>query len=182
MLDQTFGNKVRPWAGTGRSFTLDLIVVGRQLRDQYDRLQATCRRFRALGFFGYGGCMANERRMMRDRSRAMGALGALLVGAVLPVDTVSAQTVSDLVGTYTLVSSVTAQGGTKTEPYGPNAKGIRTVHANDRSVIVTTRANLPRLASNSRVTGTPEESGQSSRGALPTSARCLSTRRKRSWS
>lgn len=101
--------------------------------------------------------MANECRMTRARTRTMGALGVLLLGAVLPVKTVSAQTVSDLVGTWTLVSSVTEQGGTKTEPYGPNAKGIMTVHANGRYVIVTTRADLPIFASNNRVTGTPEE-------------------------
>jgi hypothetical protein len=66
-------------------------------------------------------------------------------------------TTKDLVGTWTLISSVTEQGGTKTEPYGPNAKGIMTVDANGRYVIVAMRAGLPKFASNNRATGTPEE-------------------------
>lgn len=87
----------------------------------------------------------------------IGALGVLFFGLVLPVDTASAQTAKDLVGTWTLVSSVTEQGGTKTEPYGPNAKGIMIVDANGRYVNVAMRAVLPKFASNNRATGTPEE-------------------------
>lgn len=66
-------------------------------------------------------------------------------------------TTKELVGTWTLVSSVTEQGGAKTEPYGPNAKGIMTVDANGRYVIVAMRAGLPKFASNNRATGTPVE-------------------------
>lgn len=95
--------------------------------------------------------------MMRVCKLTMGALGVLFFAVVLPVDTVSAQTVKDLAGTWTLVSAVLEQGGTKTEPYGPNAKGIMTVDVNGRYVIVTNRAGLPKFASNNRLTGTPEE-------------------------
>lgn len=95
--------------------------------------------------------------MMRVCKLTLGALGVLFLGVFLPVDMVRAQTVKDLAGTWTLVSAVLEQGGTKTEPYGPNAKGIMTVDANGRYVIVTNRAGLPKFASNNRVTGTPEE-------------------------
>lgn len=93
-------------------------------------------------------------------------MGALVFGVVLPVDAARAQTVSDLAGTWTLVSSVVEQGGTRTEPYGPNAKGIMTVDASGRYVIVTTRDGLPKFASNSRVTGTPEENTAIVRGSI----------------
>ena len=104
----------------------------------------------------FGGCRG-ARRMRRVRKLTIGALGALVFGVVLTVDTVRAQSARDLAGTWTLVSSVVEQGGTKTEPYGPNAKGIMTVDANGRYVIVTMRAGLPKFASNSRATGTPAE-------------------------
>ena len=64
--------------------------------------------------------------MKRICKLSIGTLGVLFFGVVLPVDTVSGQTAKDLVGTWTLVSALTEEGGTKTLPYGPNPKALPT--------------------------------------------------------
>ena len=85
------------------------------------------------------------------------ALGLLCLGVVLLAGKVCAQTAKDLAGTWTLVSSVNEQGGNKTDQFGPNPKGILIVDANGHYVIAIARAGLPKVASNNRTTGTPEE-------------------------
>ena len=95
--------------------------------------------------------------MKRVCKLTIGTLGVLFLGVVLSVGAVCAQTAKDLAGTWTFLSAVTEQGGTKTEPFGPNPKGIMTVDANGRYVIAIMRAGLPKVASNNRTTGTPEE-------------------------
>ena len=95
--------------------------------------------------------------MQRVCNPTLGMLGLLFLGVVLAAGAVCAQPAKDLVGTWTLVSVVTEQGGTKTDTYGPNPKGILMVDANGRYVITFARADLPKVASNNRTTGTPEE-------------------------
>ncbi len=95
--------------------------------------------------------------MKRVCKLTIGTLGLLLLGVVLLAGEVFAQTAKDLAGTWTLVSLVNEQGGNKTDPFGPNPKGILTVDANGRYVIVIVRAGLPKVASNNRTTATPEE-------------------------
>jgi lipocalin-like protein len=95
--------------------------------------------------------------MKRVCKRTLGMLGLLFLGVVLTAGDAFAQTAKDLVGTWALVSVVTEQGGTKTDTYGPNPKGILMVDANGRYVITFARADLPKVASNNRTTATPEE-------------------------
>ena len=95
--------------------------------------------------------------MKRVCTLTIGTLGLLFLGVVLSAGEVFAQTVKDFAGTWTLVSSVNEQGGNKTDQYGPNPKGILTVDANGHYVIAIARAGLPKVASNNRTTGTPEE-------------------------
>ena len=95
--------------------------------------------------------------MKRAGKLTLGALGLLFLGVVLAAGDAFAQTAKELVGTWTLVSAVTEQGGTKTDTFGPNAKGILMVDANGRYVIAFARADLPKIASNNRTTATPEE-------------------------
>jgi hypothetical protein len=47
--------------------------------------------------------------------------------------------------------------GNTSDTYGPNAKGVLTLDANGRYVLVFMRASLPKFASNNRMTGTPDE-------------------------
>ena len=95
--------------------------------------------------------------MQRVCKPTLGTLGWLFLGVVLAAGDAFAQTAKDLVGTWTLVSVVTEQGGNKTDAWGPNPKGILMVDANGRYVITFARADLPKVASNNRTTATPEE-------------------------
>jgi len=95
--------------------------------------------------------------MKRVYTLTLGTLGLLVLGMVLSAGVVCAQTTKDLAGTWTLVSTVTEQGGTTTDIYGPNPQGILMVDANGRYVIAFARADLPKIASNNRTTATPEE-------------------------
>ena len=104
--------------------------------------------------------------MKRVCKLTIGTLGLLFLGVVLSAGAVFAQTAKDLVGTWTLVSNVTEQGGNKTDTYGPNPKGILTVDANGRYVLAIVRAGLPKVASNNRTTATPEENKAIVQGSL----------------
>src|SRR5207344_2054076 len=95
--------------------------------------------------------------MKRVCKLTIGTLGLLFLGVVLSAGDVFAQTAKDLAGTWTLVSTVTEQGGNKTDTFGPHPKGILTVDTNGRYVLAIARADLPKVASNNRTTATPEE-------------------------
>ena len=95
--------------------------------------------------------------MKRVCKLTLGTLGVLILGVVLSAGAVFAQTAKDFAGTWTLVSVVTEQDGKKTDTFGPNPKGILTVDANGRYVLVIARADLPKVASHNRTTATPEE-------------------------
>ena len=62
-----------------------------------------------------------------------------------------------LVGSWILVSLTAGDGAKQTLPYGPNPKGTMMVDANGRFSITVVRSDLPRFASDNRMTGTPEE-------------------------
>jgi hypothetical protein len=82
---------------------------------------------------------------------------AACLGTVLFVTPSFAQSTNDLTGTYTPVSAVMELNGNTSDTYGPNAKGVLTLDANGRYVLVFMRASLPKFASNNRMTGTPDE-------------------------
>ena len=62
-----------------------------------------------------------------------------------------------LVGSWILVSLTAGDGAKQTMPYGPNPKGTMMVDANGRFSITVVRSDLPRFASDNRITGTAEE-------------------------
>ena len=95
--------------------------------------------------------------MKRVCTLTLGTMALLVLGIVLATGDAFAQTAKDLVGTWTLVSAINEQGGNTTDTYGPHPKGILTVDANGRYVLVIARADLPKVASNNRTTATPEE-------------------------
>ena len=85
------------------------------------------------------------------------ALGLLFFGVAMTAGDAFAQVSKEFIGTWTLVSAVTEQGATQTDTFGPNPKGTLMVDANGRYVIAFSRADLAKIASNNRTTGTPEE-------------------------
>jgi hypothetical protein len=68
-----------------------------------------------------------------------------------------AQSASDLVGTWTLVSSVTEKDGKRTEQFGSGAKGMMSLDADGHFMLTIIGPDLPKFASNNRATGTAEE-------------------------
>jgi hypothetical protein len=92
-------------------------------------------------------------------------IGGLIAGLAIPAPAI-AQTAKDVVGTWTMVSNVTEQGGKKTEPYGTNPRGIMVLDANGRYVLTVTRPGLPQFGSNNRMTGTAEENAAIIQGSI----------------
>ena len=83
---------------------------------------------------------------------------ALIFGFILPSEQAAAQmTAKDLEGTWTLVSIMLEQDGKKSDLYGPNPQGQLTFGPDGRFSVIITRSDLPKLASNDRRSGTPEE-------------------------
>jgi hypothetical protein len=64
---------------------------------------------------------------------------------------------ANVVGTWTLVSSIIELDGKKTDQFGPGAKGMMSLDAGGRFMLTIIGADLPKFASNNRATGTPEE-------------------------
>ena len=98
-------------------------------------------------------------RVMAATSIATFALAMVSTGA-------SAQVDKNLVGTWTVVSVTYEQGGKKIEPYGPNVKGTQIYHANGRIATIVMRPDLPKVASNNRMTATAEESQKIVHGSI----------------
>ena len=88
-------------------------------------------------------------------------VSVLILGVALPVGNAVAQQKSvkeQLVGTWKLVSLHNMRNdGSKIDVYGPNANGILIYTSDGHFALVDTRSDLPKLASNSRDRGTPEE-------------------------
>lgn len=93
-----------------------------------------------------------------NRFRAV--IGAMVSSAMLTGGAVgqSAKSAKEqLVGSWTLFSLTAGEGANQTLPYGPNPKGSMMVDANGRFSITVLRSDLPKIASNNRMTGTPDE-------------------------
>ena len=69
-------------------------------------------------------------------------------------------------GSWTMVSAVLDQGGTKSEPFGPSPKGTVIFTNNDRVALIITRPDVAKFASNLRTTGTAEENKAAVQGSI----------------
>jgi Lipocalin-like domain len=84
---------------------------------------------------------------------------ALAVLALALTGTATAQTLKDrIVGTWDfVVAEVKAPDGKKSYPFGEHPKGILVFTKDGRFAQIHAAGDLPRIASNNRLTGTPEE-------------------------
>ena len=82
---------------------------------------------------------------------------APLVAAFLACSPAFAQTAADVVGTWSLVSSVTEKDGAKTDQFGAGARGSLVLDASGHFMLTIIGRDLPRFASNNRADGTAEE-------------------------
>lgn len=94
---------------------------------------------------------------MGQRRMVASSAVSVLFASILPVGNAIGQSAKDIVGTYTLLSVSNVKDGKKTETYGPHPKGIMRLENNGRYVVVLTRPDLPKFASNDRNAGTLEE-------------------------
>jgi len=88
------------------------------------------------------------------------AIGAAFASAAMFLPpTALAQSASEVVGTWSLVSSVTEKDGTRTDQFGSGAKGMMTLDADGHFMLTIIGPDLPKFASNNRAGGTPDENG-----------------------
>jgi hypothetical protein len=83
---------------------------------------------------------------------------ALALAIALPPSAAMAQSAKGLVGAWDLESAG--------ESWGRNPKGRLLFSANGRYALIITRNDLPKIASNSRVRGTPEENKAVAAGSI----------------
>ncbi len=92
----------------------------------------------------------------------------LNLGPVLFVGDAAAQSSKEqLVGAWTLVSADSVRpDGSRVPVFGPNPKGIMTFTHDGYFALIQMRAELPRIAANSRDKGTPEENKAIVQGSI----------------
>lgn len=71
-----------------------------------------------------------------------------------------------ILGGWTAVSVVSEQGGKKLEPFGAGPLGFMSFDQSGNFSLMTLRSDLPKIASNNRLTPTPEESKAIAQGIL----------------
>jgi hypothetical protein len=108
--------------------------------------------------------------MKKLGSFAVTTVSVLILGAVLFTGYAFAQQKSmkeQLVGTWTLVSAASVSSdGSKVEVFGPNPKGTLIYTSDGHFALVQMRADLPKLASNNRAQGTPDENKAVVQGSI----------------
>ena len=82
---------------------------------------------------------------------------APLLAAFLATSPAFAQGAADVVGTWSLVSSVTEKDGARTDQFGAGARGSLMLDATGHFMLTIIGPDLPRFASNNRADGTAEE-------------------------
>ena len=101
--------------------------------------------------------MMGEIIVHRFTFRLFVVVALTIQAAIFSSSTASAQSASDVVGTWTLVSSVTEKDGTRTDQFGSGAKGMLTLDSEGRFMLTIIGPDLPSFVSNNRAGGTPEE-------------------------
>jgi hypothetical protein len=98
-------------------------------------------------------------------------IAAALLALALSVDAAAAQPAASLkdgiVGTWNfVVAEVTAPDGKKSFPFGETPKGILIFTADGSFAQIHVAGDVPKIASNNRLTGTPEEYAEIMRRSL----------------
>jgi hypothetical protein len=108
--------------------------------------------------------------MNRRNALAISAVAVLGI-ALLPTATVGQQKSlkEQIVGSWTYASNETIRpDGSKVQTFGPNQSGLVIFGGDGRYVSLVGRAGVPKFASNSRSSGTPEENKAAMQGSVAT--------------
>ncbi|MBN3785874.1 lipocalin-like domain-containing protein [Burkholderia sp. Ac-20353] len=101
-----------------------------------------------------------------NKATRLAVFALCTVSALLP-DVARAQTLREqVVGTWLPVSQYVEQDGKRQEPFGNDPKGIVIYQADGHFVLYLQKANLPRFASNNRLSGTAEENKAIVQGSI----------------
>jgi len=91
---------------------------------------------------------------------------ALALCTSITVARAEAQTAQDLVGTWTLVSATIHSGDVKMDVFGPDPSGTLMFGRDGHYALIFLRHDLPKLASNNRLSQTLEESRTLTKGSI----------------
>jgi hypothetical protein len=81
----------------------------------------------------------------------------------------AAQSAKDIVGTWMLIAAETTMpDGKKTPSFGTKPTGMLVFTEDGRFIYLYTRSDLPKVASSSRATTTPQEGAEISQGSIAT--------------
>jgi lipocalin-like protein len=102
------------------------------------------------------------KRFPRGDTMTFRATAAAMLAAILSAASAAAQPAASLkdqiVGTWNfVVAEVTASDGKKSFPFGETPRGILIFTADGRFAQIHVASDAPKVASNNRMTGTPEE-------------------------
>ena len=95
--------------------------------------------------------------MLRRRRSWLVAAALVTLVAMFFGSVASPQGINDVIGTWTLVSSVTEKDGVRTDQFGSGAKGMLTLDVDGHFMLTIIGPDLPKFVSNNRASGTPEE-------------------------
>ncbi|HEV2265257.1 MAG TPA: lipocalin-like domain-containing protein [Stellaceae bacterium] len=102
------------------------------------------------------------------RSALIALVGAVLAIGVAGSSPAQAKSLKQqIVGTWAFVSvDIVKSDGSRVQPFGDKPNGIAVFERDGRFVIAVTRPDMPKYASNSRLTGTADENLATVRGSL----------------
>jgi Lipocalin-like domain len=114
---------------------------------------------------------SKENSMDRRTTLALGTIALLCLGAALPGGAVAQQPAKtlrqQLVGTWTFVlTEATQPDGSKILPFGPDPKGVNIFTEDGNFVQIQINSAIPKIAADSRVSGTAEENKAVVQGSL----------------
>jgi len=99
-------------------------------------------------------------------TRIIASFAAFLLFICFGAAGAQAQTAQDLVGTWTLASATIRSGEVKMDMFGPDPSGTLMFGRDGHYALIFLRRDLPKLASNNRLSQTVEESRDITKGSI----------------
>jgi hypothetical protein len=101
---------------------------------------------------------------MKSMLQTLSAAALVALALCLAAPKAFSQVAPDLVGSWTLVSLTVSRSGSEVEVLGPHPHGQLIFGSDGRYVLLGLRADLPKFASDNRLSGTAEENQRIAQG------------------